>query len=317
MSEPQSCPVQQVTRGPRAVAIGAFDGVHLGHGVVVRSVLDAADRLGARSAALTFEPTPRQHFGRDHNARYRLTPDPERVGLLCNLGIEQVIVQSFDEELRATSPEDFVRSILLERLEAKYVAIGQSHSFGAGRDAGPEAMVEYGRKYGFEVYIVPLVSAGELDVSSTKIRAALRDGDVATASKMLGRPYTVSGIVERGNRIGTDLGWPTANVSYPRMKFVPGNGVYAGVARVGEPDSPLVAAAISLGPAPSVGVEQRRLEAHLIGFEGDIYDEEITVGFIERLRGIETFDSLEELNTRVRADIDETQRIYESLRAGS
>ena len=313
MNRPDSCPVRELTHVPRAVAIGAFDGVHLGHAAVVRSVLEAAERLGVTSTALTFEPTPRQYFGRDEAARTRLTPDPERVGLLCNLGVEQVVVQSFDEELRSQSPEEFVRRTLVEALDAKFVAIGTSHTFGSGRGAGPEALVEFGRELGFEVYVVPLVSLGEMSVSSTDIRAALAEGDTVSARRMLGRPYTVVGTVQRGHQRGTGLGWPTANVTIPEDKYLPRDGVYAGVARANGLDGPLVPAAVSLGPAPSVGVEERRLEAHLLDFEGDVYGRELGVGFLEYLRPIEAFDSMDELNARVREDIERTREVFQGL----
>jgi len=309
MSQPTSCPATSVSRLPRAVAIGAFDGVHLGHQAVVRCVLEAAERLGLTSAALTFEPTPRQYFGRNGAAATRLTPDPERVRLLCRLGVRQVLVQSFDEELRRMSPEEFARNILVAELDARFVAIGASHTFGARGGAGPERMQQLGEELGFEVQIVPLVAVGGSSVSSTAVRDALAAGDVEAAQSMLGRPYSVSGTVVRGRGLGADLNAPTANLATPPDKLLPATGVYAAGAILGDGETGTFAAAVSLGPSPTFGIEESRFEVHLLDFEGDLRGAELTVALLKRLRPIRAFPDREALIAQVQRDIGDVRRI--------
>ena len=298
------------SRKPRAVAIGAFDGVHRGHAAVVRPVLEAAERMGIVSAALTFEPTPRQYLAQDDESRKRLTLDEERRELLCRLGVEQILVQTFDEELRQMAPEQFAREILHDRLEARFVSIGASHTFGAGRAGGPEEIADLGHKLGFEVHVEPLALAGDKVISSTKVRRALTEGDMQEAQRMLGRPYSICGRVTQGERRGMEFGWPTANVGIPVEKVVPADGVYAGIALPEGDGAQPLPAAVSLGGAPTFGVSERRLEAHLIDFEGDLYGERLTIGFLARLRQIKTFGHLDQLLEQVQHDVAETRRIY-------
>lgn len=306
MNSSVACPATSATRTPRAIAVGAFDGVHLGHQAVVGSVMEAAERMGVTSAALTFEPTPRQFFARDPGADRRLTPDPERLGLLCNLGVQQVLVQTFDRDLRRMTAEEFARRILLEELDARFVAIGASHTFGSGAGAGPESMRELGERLGFEVHIVPLVSGGALSVSSTAIREALADGDLATANVMLGRPYTLSGSVVRGLGLGAGLEAPTANLELPPEKLLPAPGVYAAVAALGEAPTPR-AAALSLGPSPTFEIDETRVEVHLLDFEGDLYGAQLTVALLERLRPILHFGTRDELVAQIKRDIEQVR----------
>ncbi|MBM3474808.1 MAG: bifunctional riboflavin kinase/FAD synthetase [Armatimonadetes bacterium] len=310
MDQPTSCPARTASRVPRAIAVGAFDGVHLGHQAVVHSVLEAARQRGLTSAALTFEPTPRQYFGRDPNSEKRLTPDPERLALLCNLGVEQVLVQTFDRDLRAMTPEEFAQAILVDELDARFVAIGASHTFGSGAGAGPENMRELGEHLGFEVEIVPLVSVGGLSVSSTAIREALVEGDMQAARTMLGRPYAVSGTVIRGRGLGADLQAPTANLEARADKFLPAHGVYAAAALIGEGESGPLPAAISLGPSPTFDIDETRFEVHLLDFEGDLYGAELTVALLERLRPIQDFASRDELVAQIRRDVERVREVF-------
>ena len=310
MSETLTCEKRDVTPGPRAIAIGAFDGVHLGHRVVVRAVVEAAARLGVPSAALTFEPTPRQYFARTEAGSQRLTPDPERVALLCGLGVQQVLVQSFDEELRGMTPERFVKEVLHEQLEARFVAIGASHTFGANRAGNAERMAELGREAGVEVEIVPLVTVDGVTASSTSIRAALLHGDAALAGKLLGRPYSLAGCVRHGQRLGVELGSPTANIEVPPGKLLPAEGVYAAAARPADEEAAMPAAVV-VGPAPTLGVHESRVEAHLIDFEGDLYDRELVVGLLARLREIKTFPDRDSLKRQIERDVAEARRIFQ------
>lgn len=298
------------SRNPRAVAIGAFDGVHLGHAAVVRPVLEAAQRMGIASAALTFEPTPRQYFARTEHEKRRLTLDGERRELLCRLGVQQILVQTFDEQLRQMTPDRFAREVLRERLDARFVSIGASHTFGSRRSGGPAEIAELGEQLGFEVHIEPLASLGGTVLSSTKVRNALAEGDMRTARRMLGRPYTVTGHVVEGESRGKGLGYPTANISVSPEKLLPAEGVYAGAA-VPEGDlAEAIPAAVNLGQAPTFGVSKPRLEAHLIDFEADVYGQRLTIGFLARLRGIQAFDHLDELLEQLQKDVADSRRIF-------
>jgi riboflavin kinase/FMN adenylyltransferase len=310
MSQSASCPATSVVRIPRAVAVGAFDGVHVGHQAVVRNVLGAARRRDVTSAALTFEPTPRQYFGRDPYASKRLTPDPERVSLLCSLGVEQVLVQSFDRALRQMTADQFAEQVLVEELDARFVAIGASHTFGSGAGAGPEYMRELGERLGFEVEIVPLVSVGGFTASSTAIREALAEGDVQAARAMLGRPYMVGGTVIRGRGLGVGLQAPTANLEPPPDKLLPAEGVYAAAAVLGDGEAAPLPAAVSLGPSPTLDIDETRFEVHLLDFDGDLYGSELTVALLERLRPIQEFASRHELTAQIRRDLDDVRRIF-------
>jgi riboflavin kinase/FMN adenylyltransferase len=309
MNPSGSCPATAASRVPRAIAIGAFDGVHLGHQTVVRTVIEAADRLGIASAALTFEPTPRQYFGRDPNADRRLTPDPERLGLLCNLGVQQVLVQTFDEALRKMTPEEFAREILIRELDARLIAVGESHTFGSGAGAGPEAMGALGERLGFEVCIVPLVASGPYSVSSSAIREALIEGNLDAAAAMLGRPYSLTGPVVRGRGLGAGLQAPTANLDLPADKFLPAAGVYAALALLDEEGATPHPAALTLGPSPTFDIEESRLEVHLLDFEGDLYGSELTVALLARLRPIERFSDRDTLVEQIKRDIAQVRAI--------
>lgn len=314
MIQSDSCPGKPVSRIPRAVAVGAFDGVHLGHQAVVRAVIEAANRLGICSAALTFEPTPRQYFGRDPNAAKRLTPDPERLELLCALGVEQVLVQSFDRNMRKMTPEEFAKEVLVGELDARFVAIGASHTFGAGAAAGPDQMRLLGDQLGFEVQIVPLVSVGGVSVSSTTIREALAEGDMAAVRRMLGRPYLLYGTVVRGRGLGVGLKAPTANLDPPKEKLLPAHGVYAGIARTVNGGTEPQPAAVSVGPSPTFDIDETRVEVHLLDFDGDLYGTQLTVALLERLRSIQEFANRDELAAQIRKDIERVRRITDDLR---
>ncbi len=301
---------QSPSRRPRAVAIGAFDGVHLGHAAVVRPVLEAAERMGITPAALTFEPTPRQYFARSEEERKRLTLDAERRELLCRLGVQQILVQTFDEDLRQMTPEQFARQVLRDRLDARFVSIGASHTFGSKRAGGPEEIAELGGRLGFEVHIEPLASLEGTVVSSTKVRNALTEGDMHTARRMLGRPYTVTGRIVEGHGRGSRFGCPTANMAVSPEKLLPAQGVYAAAAVLDDDAPEAIPAAVNLGLAPTFGVSEPRLEAHLIDFRGDIYGRRLTVGFLARLREVKAFSHLDQLLEQLQQDLADAHRIF-------
>jgi riboflavin kinase/FMN adenylyltransferase len=224
--------------------------------------------------------------------------------------VQQVLVETFDDDLRRMTPERFAREILGQRLEARFVALGPSHTFGAGRAAGPDRMAELGREFGFEVEIVPVVSLEGTVVSSTSVRAALAAGDAALACRLLGRPYSIIGCVVPGLGLGRALGSPTANLQVDPDKLLPAEGVYAAAAVFTDSDAAPLPAAVVIGPAPTLNVHEPRVEAHLLDFDSDLYGRELALGLMERLRPIEAFPDTQALSRQIRRDCEQTRRLF-------
>ncbi|HEY4412121.1 MAG TPA: riboflavin biosynthesis protein RibF [Gaiellaceae bacterium] len=268
----------------RAVAIGTFDGVHRGH----RRVLEAALSAGLRPAVVTFDPHPRTYFGGEVHLLATLQ---RRLELLAQLGIEDVLVCRFDAETAELSAEDFAESVL-RPAGADVVAAGDGFRFGRGR-TGDLALLE---RLGFDARRVPLVD----NVSSSHIRSLLAAGDVAHAAQLLGRPPEVEGEVVSGDRRGAGLGFPTANLAVPPGLLVPALGIYAGSA-LGQ------RAAISIGTNPHYGGSERRVEAYLLDYDGDLYGERLIVELWERLRDEAAFGSEAELVAAIASDVQKTR----------
>jgi riboflavin kinase / FMN adenylyltransferase len=282
----------RVARGPdelepaqRAVAVGTFDGVHLGH----RRVIAAAQAAkGLRSTIVTFDPHPRTILG---NRVELLTTTQRRLELFEELGVDEVLLLEFDAELAALEPEAFAES-LLRAIGTEVVAAGEGFRFGHAR-GGDLALLE---RMGFDVRRVPLVDG----VSSTHIRKLIGAGEVVQAARMLGRPPEVEGTVVLGDQRGGTLGFPTANLAVPADLVVPGYGVYAGEALQRR-------AAISIGTHPHYGGIERRIEAYLLDFEGDLYGSRLVVEFWERLRDEAAFGSEAELIAAIADDVRRTR----------
>jgi len=268
----------------RAVAIGTFDGVHIGH----RRVIDAARAAGPRSAVVTFDPHPRTILG---NGVELLTTTQRRLELFEAEGVEDVLLLRFDAALAAVPSEVFADSVL-RAIGADVVAAGDGFRFGLGRSGDLDLLV----RLGFDVRRVPLVE----NVSSSHVRRLLQAGDVAPAARLLGRPAEVEGTVVPGDRRGVTLGFPTANLAVPADLLVAANGIYAGEA-LGH------RAAISIGTNPHFGGRERRVEAHLLDFEGELYGERLVVSLWERLRDEAVFGSEAELVAAIAADVRRTR----------
>jgi riboflavin kinase/FMN adenylyltransferase len=263
----------------RAAAIGTFDGVHCGH----RRVLDAARAVGLRTVVVTFDPHPRSMFGAPVEL---LTPLERRIELLHAAGADEVLVLRFDERLASLEPEEFADSVLRAAgIEA--VAAGDGFRFGRGR-SGDLALLE---RAGFDVRRVPLVD----NVSSSHIRRLLAVGEVEAAARLLGRPPEVEGIVVHGDHRGRLLGFPTANLQAPPGVLVPKLGIYAGATRGHR-------SAISIGTNPTYGGTERRAEAHLLDFDGDLYGQRLVVELWAHLRDEAAFSSEKELVEAIAAD---------------
>jgi riboflavin kinase / FMN adenylyltransferase len=269
---------------PRAVALGAFDGVHLGH----RRVIESAKAEGLPTTVTTFDPHPRIALG--HQVELLTTLD-RRIELLSELGVETVVVR-FTQDLALATPEQFA-DLILKPLGAKVVVAGEDFRFGRGRSGDLNTLA----RLGFETRPVPLLD----DISSSRIRQLLREGNVEDAGRLLGRPHEVEGTVVSGDARGGTLGFPTANLAVPAEVIVPAFGIYAG--QVGENR-----AAVSIGVNPHYGGQERRIEAFLLDFDGNLYGEHLYVELWKRLRDERAFASEQELIDQIGRDVEETRR---------
>jgi riboflavin kinase/FMN adenylyltransferase len=279
--------------------VGSFDGVHLGHQAVLQEIARRAEAAGRVSVLVTFEPHPLEVVN-PQAAPPLLTTGPERREILAQTALDYVLFLRFDRRLAGLSPEDFVREVLLDRCAVRELVIGHDHGFGRGRSGDVETLRRLGKEYGFDVDVVEAVDLGDQHVSSSRIRRAVAGGDLATAARMLGRPYQVSARVGQGERRGRLLGVPTINLTdIPPQKLLPPDGVYA--VRV-EWRSGHAGAMLNQGPKPTFEDGRRSLEAHLFGFDGDLYGEWVRMEWVERLRDTQRFDSVEALQQQLQND---------------
>jgi riboflavin kinase/FMN adenylyltransferase len=285
-------------------AIGNFDGVHRGHQAVLARARDLARASGVPSAALTFEPHPTDYFA-GRPIVFRLTPFAQKSAEIARLGLTGVVSLSFDGDLASLTAQGFVEDVLLSRLAPSALVVGADFHFGKGRAGTPQYLESAGERYGFGVEIADKVQQGGDIISSSAIRRALERGDVERAELMLGRRYSVSGVVAGGQRLGRTLGVPTANVALEptnRLAF----GVYAVRAWLGERRLEGVA---SFGVRPTVDNGAPLLEAHLFDFDEDIYGRLLTVEIVAHIRPELKFDGLEALKQAMREDMDAARAI--------
>ena len=290
------------------VTIGAYDGLHRGHRLVLDAVRAQAAERGQLSSVVTFDRHPASVV-RPASAPKLLTDLAQKLELLEDSGIDVTVVIHFDEEQSKQTAADFVQTVLVDCLTARRVVVGEDFHFGHGRQGDVAFLDEHGAESGFSVDPVGLMALaeGEPPVSSTAIRHALGRGDVAEAARMLGRPHEVRGQVVGGDRRGLELGFPTANVAVPGDICLPHDGIYAGWYE--RPDGEVRPAAISLGRRPTFYEEasQSLLEAHLLDFTGDLYGEPAKVRFVAHLRGEVKFDSVEDLIHQMGRDVAEAR----------
>lgn len=300
------------------VTIGAYDGVHLGHREILRRVRARADAIGAGAALVTFDRHPAQVV-RPASAPKLLTTLDQKIELLDATGLLDILcILAFDDPRRHETAEDFVRGVLVDTLQARVVVVGADFHFGYRRQGNVPFLQAMGQSHGFEVDAVDLVPVTDDDTgaaySSTLIRGLLMAGDVEGAARLLGRPHEVRGRVVAGDRRGRELGHPTANVAVPVETCLPAEGIYAGwLLDEAERNDAMVArpAAISLGRRPTFyehGASPVLLEAHVLDWEGDLYDHGVRVRFARRLRGEEKFDSAEALVAQIEHDVERTRQ---------
>jgi riboflavin kinase/FMN adenylyltransferase len=291
-----------------AVVIGNFDGVHLGHQRVLATASQIAAERGLMVVAVTFDPHPMAVLRPEH-APVTLTTIEERAALLGEAGAEAVLVLPFSREIASWSPQEFIDRVLVDLLHVAAVVVGASFRFGSRASGDVATLTAAGAEQGFTVDGVEL-DGGPQVWSSTYVRTCLAAGDVAGAAEALGRPVAVRGVVVRGDRRGRELGFPTANVPVGSGGGVPADGVYAGWLRrldTGE----RYPAAISVGTNPTFdGVRDRRVESYVLDRDDlELYDVEVEVSFVDRLRGMVRFDSVDDLVTQVRDDVDRARAL--------
>jgi riboflavin kinase/FMN adenylyltransferase len=295
-----------------AVAVGNFDGVHVGHAEIVRRLRAAADRRGVPAAAVTFDPHPAS-IVRPGTAPVPLTTPERRAALLLALGLDAVFVQPVDARLVAISAEAFYHDVLRGRLRAVALVEGADFRFGAGRRGDVGLLAKLAAADGLTLEVVAAVVVGDAAVSSSRVRALVAAGDVAAAERLLTAAYRVSGTVVHGAHRGAALGFPTANLA-GIATLLPAPGVYAARAAVaGGGDA--FPAAVHVGPNATFGETAVSVEAHLVGFSGDLYGRRLDVDFLERVRDTRHFDSIDELVARMRADVDRAAEIAAGIRA--
>jgi riboflavin kinase/FMN adenylyltransferase len=301
----------KLSNGDSVVAIGVFDGLHLGHQAVIDMLLhlDGDRARDAVPTIVTFDPHPARVLAPERAPRLLGTLD-QRLEGFATLGIEQVRVLTFDQHLATESAPDFVARVLAGELHAWEIVVGEDFRFGHDRAGDVALLSAEGQRYGFGVYEAPTFGAPRW--SSSKVRAALEGGDVDAATAMLGRPFVLRGRVEHGDARGAQLGFATANLATEPYQLVPRDGIYAGAARTrGGPWWP---AAISVGTRPQFYEDGPTLvEVHLPGFEGDLYERELDVAFTARLRGEAVFPDVAGLITQIGRDVEQTLEIFKKF----
>ena len=317
---------------PTAVALGKFDGVHLGHQRVIQPVLpsvwggenlDHTDRKNPRpySTVVTFDPHPHEFF--TGLPRDLLTPLDEKVAQLRSLGVEQLVLLPFDRELSALSPEEFVDKILVQQLQCRQISVGQDFCFGKKRMGTAQDLQILAAKYNIPVTIVPiktdtdsLSTTDDTRISTSLIRESLEVGDIAKANRLLGRPYTLTGEVVTGQKLGRTIGFPTANIQLPKDKFLPRHGVYAVEVMIHNqtPDTDSIPqlGVMNIGNRPTVNGIDTRVEVHCLNWSGDLYGKILEIQLVKFLRPEQKFPSLEALKNQIQLDCTAARAIFNS-----
>ncbi|QLF50814.1 bifunctional riboflavin kinase/FAD synthetase [Capnocytophaga sp. oral taxon 902] len=287
------------TQQPTVLTIGTFDGVHLGHQKIIERVVATARQEGLLATIFTFFPHPRMVVQHDKSLKLIHTLE-EKKQLLQRLGVDLLVVQPFNEAFAQLTAEEFVSTILVQHLNVKKVIIGYDHRFGRNRTANINDMRLFGEKYGFAVEEISVQEVDEVSVSSTKIREALNKGDVTTAEHYLGTPYSLTGTVVHGLKLGRTLGYPTANIQVTEdYKLIPKDGVYAVYSYI---DARKVYGMMSIGKNPTIEGKGASIEVYFFDFNGDLYDRELTIYFVKYLREERKFSSVALLKKQLQDD---------------
>lgn len=293
------------SRKPLALSIGMFDGVHRGHQCIMRELIRVSDADDMDSGILTFWPHPRMVFDPDAPLRLLNTID-EKSALIRNFGIQHLFIQQFDQEFRNLTGEEFVREILVKKLNVRHVIVGYDHVFGKNRSGDFKLLEKLGAELGFSVQKMEAVNHLNSTISSTKIRSLLEQGHAEAANEMLGYPYALSGTVVHGKKLGRTIGYPTANIKPDEVKLLPKKGAY--IVEVTALNK-LMKGMLSISTNPTVNGEQLTVEVYILGLDHEIYGEKITVRFRKFLHEEIKFENLEQLTAR----LDEDRKLTEAF----
>lgn len=290
---------------------GTFDGVHTGHLKILNSIVSLAKVSNCKSVLLTFDPHPRQILSSENNNIKLLSSLDEKLELLENTGLDYVIVINFDKNFAEMSAEDFVKKILVEKIGVKTMVVGYDHRFGRNREGTFADLEKLSNKYNFNVKEIEAFDIENAVVSSTKIRKSLLQGDVFTANKYIGRYYQLGGTVIEGKRLGTEIGYPTANIKVDNNeKLIPANGVYAVKVKY---KNKLYGGMLNIGNRPTIQNAKWSVEVNIFEFNKNIYNENLTICFISRMREEKKFDSIEELKNQLTKDKHNANKILEKI----
>tara|TARA_B100001245_G_scaffold236351_1_gene226948 strand:+ start:24482 stop:25420 length:939 start_codon:yes stop_codon:yes gene_type:complete len=298
-------------RPAAVVTTGTFDGVHLGHRKILDRLNSVARNFKGESVLLTFFPHPRMVLQPDMELKL-INSQSEKIDLLKKTGLDHLIIHPFTQEFSLTTSLDFVRNILVNTIGAKKLVIGYDHHFGRNREGSFEHLKEFGPVYGFDVEEIPPQDLEDVTISSTKIRKALSEGDLITANEYLGYSFPLTGRVSEGEKLGSKMGFPTANILVEETyKLIPGDGVYA--VEVIFPSHPedLYLGMCNIGIRPTFGGKFKTIEVHLFDFDQNIYGEQISVRFKDRLRGEVKFAGPDELRQQLAKDAEDARKILE------
>jgi riboflavin kinase/FMN adenylyltransferase len=291
------------------VTIGTFDGVHRGHQSVILRLEEFAQKISGESVIFTFYPHPRLVVSPDENTLRLLTSKDEKIVQLGRLGVDHLVIFPFTKEFSKLSYNEFVRTVLVEKMNIKYLVVGYDHKFGKNREGDFHSLQELSDELGFSIEKLDALLVEDTNVSSTKIRHSLEKGDVKMANYYLGYPYTLTGKVVEGNQLGRKLDFPTANIeTLDEHKLIPGDGVYAVYVKV---DDKIHSGMLNIGTRPTVvrNADHHTIEVHIFDFDTDIYDKSITIYFEGRIREEKKFGGVDELREQLCRDKISAQEI--------
>lgn len=288
------------------LTIGTFDGVHKGHQYVLDRLNEIAKKERGESVLLTFYPHPRHVLHPDDQALKLLNSIEEKIKELEKSGLQHFIIHQFTPEFSRTKSINFIRDLLVNKLQMKYMVVGYDHHFGRNREGSYDDLVSFSELYDFKLEQIPPQDEGDVTVSSTKIRKLLLAGDIEIANTYLGYPYLLTGKVVKGNEIGRTISYPTANIALEnKWKLIPADGVYAVKVVVGEM---LYYGMLNIGNRPTISDGDRVIEVHVFNFSADIYGADIRVEFVKRVRDEKQFDSLGALKSQLKIDENKCRR---------
>jgi len=291
------------------VTSGTFDGVHQGHKVILKKLIQLAEKRQGESVVLTFWPHPRFVLYPNDTSLKLLSTFQEKASYLSDLGIDHLIKIEFTKKFSQLSSEEFIHNILIDKIGTKLLVIGYDHRFGKNREGSFQYLASNSHKYGFEIEEIPRQDIENIAVSSTKIRNALESGEIKTASEFLGNNYCLTGKVIKGSQIGRDLGFPTANIVVEESyKLIPADGAYA--VKIGYRDR-WYNGMLNIGFRPTVNGTTRTIETHIFDFNQNLYGQVLTIGFVEKIRGEKKFENLDALSKQLTLDRKDAMKILD------